>query len=716
MVNNFQLDFIYIGAPRTGTTWLARCLKEHPSVFVPEKAEISPFNPDGTIDYLSMDNAFKQARPNQLKGVYPVKFFLRPENALFLKKNFPNVKIIACVRNPIDRAYSSYWHNKTRKKFDPKLSFEEAIKIQPELIEASLYYKNLKSYFDLFPKENILIQLHDDLEAEPEEYLKRICRFLGIEENFSCVSIKARPNPSTLNRVKSKSLENFMFGVVGAGRLIKKSQIGKFLINFIKEKKLDYILYFINRKNTIDAGKRERLVKKPLPFKIRQELEKYYSADISSLENLLGCKLDIWRNKFKVIFLSDDTPPESIGGAGFSTFILAKALKKAGAEILIVSGTTEKEKHGKRELYEGVNVIYIYTKYNRKLRTFYSLYNKQTIFALKKILCEYRPDIVHAHNIANVFSFYALSVARRYAQAVFFTARDVKAIAYNKFWWFIDYNDLDIQKDFNYKIKWYELFRQAKKAYLPSRNYLIKKLLKNCDKIFSVSDELRKALEQNGIDNIVTIRSGVDIESYVAVTQEEVAKFRKEFGLDNKKIIFYPGRLNAEKGLNQILKTVVKIKLQVPNVVLAMATKEINESVDKIIKNLDIKDEILCLGWLDYERMKIAYRAADLCLMPSLCLDCFPRVNIEAMAAAKPVIGTCFGGTPEAVVDGVTGYIVNPLNTEMMAGKIIDLLKDSDKAEQFGRAGYERAVKEFSIEKQAESTLSWYKKILTNLK
>lgn len=106
--------------------------------------------------------------------------------------------------------------------------------------------------------------------------------------------------------------------------------------------------------------------------------------------------------------------------------------------------------------------------------------------------------------------------------------------------------------------------------------------------------------------------------------------------------------------------------------------------------------------------MRIVYNASDVVVVPSLYLDPFPTVNLEAMACKKPVVGTCFGGTPEIVRDGITGYIVNPLNVENMAEKIVDLLKNSEKAKKFGQAGYERVKSQFSLDKQVLETLRWY--------
>jgi glycosyltransferase involved in cell wall biosynthesis len=110
------------------------------------------------------------------------------------------------------------------------------------------------------------------------------------------------------------------------------------------------------------------------------------------------------------------------------------------------------------------------------------------------------------------------------------------------------------------------------------------------------------------------------------------------------------------------------------------------------------------------EELDSVYKTASLVVSPSLYSDPFPGVNLEAALYGKPVITTCFGGAKEFIIDGQTGYVANPFNPEELAKKIIDILKDSEKAERFGKANFERLKNDFSTEKQAEILLGWYKK------
>jgi len=106
--------------------------------------------------------------------------------------------------------------------------------------------------------------------------------------------------------------------------------------------------------------------------------------------------------------------------------------------------------------------------------------------------------------------------------------------------------------------------------------------------------------------------------------------------------------------------------------------------------------------------MPVAYAAAAAVTTPSLYLDAFNLMNIEAMALGKPVIGSVFGGIPEIVEHGVTGYTIDPRNEASFAEAILSLLTDPVRAERMGRAGRERVQKEFSVEKQADAYLALY--------
>ena len=128
----------------------------------------------------------------------------------------------------------------------------------------------------------------------------------------------------------------------------------------------------------------------------------------------------------------------------------------------------------------------------------------------------------------------------------------------------------------------------------------------------------------------------------------------------------------------------------------------------KLAGHLGIRDNLVFTGWISGDELVTGYYASDVVVTPSLYLDPFPTVNLEAMACGKPVVGTCFGGTPEIVRGHITGFLINPFNEEEVSERIAELLNDPLKSERFGKAGLDRVMAEFTLMSQVEKTLRYY--------
>lgn len=406
----------------------------------------------------------------------------------------------------------------------------------------------------------------------------------------------------------------------------------------------------------------------------------------------------------KILFLTDSFPPKSFGGAGIVAFNLAKGLLDKGHEVSIITTIQKKSEEGKIKL-QNLNIFRIYSNYHSRWQAWLSLYNYRTIFRVEKIIQDIRPDIIHVHNIHKHLSYHCLKIAKKYAKAVFLTAHDAMLVCCGK----------PILKNGNcfYKISAWDQLKETRKRYNPFRNIVIKHYLKYVDKIFAVSDSLKEFLRINKIKNIERIYNGIDIDGW-GVNPEQIKIFKEKHGLCGKKIIFFGGRLSGAKGGEVILKAMaLVIKSEGESVLLVAGEKDdYAQKMVGLAKRLGIDNNIKFTGWLDRETMKLAFFASDVCVTPSIYLDPFNLLNIEAGAAKKPVVGTCFGGTAEIIINNKTGYIVNPLDTEIMAEKILDLLKNPERARKFGEAGYKRVKENFSLEKQIEETLKYYRKFI----
>jgi hypothetical protein len=190
--------FFIVGAQKSGTTSLHHYLNLHPEIYFPPKPQEIHFfdNHDAYekgIDWYS--NYFKGASSDQIAGQTSPLYLYFDFAAERLQKHTPGAKIIAILRNPVDRAYSHYW-NSIRYGYE-YLSFEDALHEEKTRIKENLNARRNYSYFDrglyssqlenyrtLFPIENILVLTQDQLRKDPVGTLNNCCDFLGVSNVF----------------------------------------------------------------------------------------------------------------------------------------------------------------------------------------------------------------------------------------------------------------------------------------------------------------------------------------------------------------------------------------------------------------------------------------------------------------------------------------------------------------------------------------------------
>lgn len=408
----------------------------------------------------------------------------------------------------------------------------------------------------------------------------------------------------------------------------------------------------------------------------------------------------------KIVFLQDDFPPMSFGGAGISTFELALGMMRAGHDVSVITTCRRKDEAGAAG-YLGLKVFKIASDYNPRWRAYVSIRNFPVVRQVEQLLKEINPDVVQVNNVHFYLSYHCIKLAKRYAKVVVFTARDVMAFNYGKL------ATKQYLERLDYRISWLDQVKQSKKRWNPFLYFFVRKYLRYTDSICAISNALKEALMVHGVDGVSVIYNGISVDEWT-VTELAISEFKTKHGLHGKKTLFFSGRLNESKGGSKIISALPKILKSVPNAVLLVAgtVDEYAQRMMQEAKSLGIGNAIIFTGWIERDDIKVAYAVSDLVLMPSLCFDAFGRVNIEAMASKKPMISTQFGGSPEVVEDGVTGYIIDPRNPDSLAEKAIDLLKNPQKAEQFGKAGYERAVQKFNLKDKVMEYDMLYRSLL----
>jgi len=192
--SRFKIDFIGVAALRSGTTWIAKCLAEHPQVYIPPIKEVNFFatNYDKGLEYYQ--SFFKGCLlGGKIKGEYTAAYYISEEAAKRIKKHFPDVKILACLRNPIERVLSHYrWMIQRGERVNSNILKE--LSKHRFIPMYSFYYQHLSKFLKYFNQRNVLILIYEDVLSNPAEFIKSIYQFLKIDESFIPSSLYKKIN------------------------------------------------------------------------------------------------------------------------------------------------------------------------------------------------------------------------------------------------------------------------------------------------------------------------------------------------------------------------------------------------------------------------------------------------------------------------------------------------------------------------------------------
>jgi hypothetical protein len=277
-------EFICLGVPRGGTSWLDHNLRLHPGVFLAEK-EINFFSPTGDYDFYRDHGYewywayFEGAPDDVVTGEVAIHYLSSDIARDRISRDYPEVRFIAMLRNPVERFNSIYELLAGRQEFVGSLrDFAEDWRGQNQL-RAGLYAQHLHNWHEASPSSQFCVILQDDIKADPIGVYKRICRFVGADDSFVPDTVARRVNePKT-----------FRSAVVR--QLYWKTAI------WLSYHRVDWL------RKPIKASGLPKLVEKlnkrkeyrvPLGAEDGRWLANYYRSDIEELERFLGRDLSAW--------------------------------------------------------------------------------------------------------------------------------------------------------------------------------------------------------------------------------------------------------------------------------------------------------------------------------------------------------------------------------------------------------------------------------------
>lgn len=216
---------------------------------------------------------------------------------------------------------------------------------------------------------------------------------------------------------------------------------------------------------------------------------------------------------------------------------------------------------------------------------------------------------------------------------------------------------------------------------------------------------------------IHVIYDGFPSDSFQSPNPEAGNDFRRRFHLGSDFVVGCVGRIKFQRKGQEVLvraAAILKSRGLHPKVIIIGSAFPGNEShshaLIALIGELGLQDRVILTGELDDVRP--AYMAMNALALPSAQPEPFANVMMEAMSLGVPVIATNIGGSPEAVADGITGFLVPPADPEALADKIELLMNDPKLCERLGQAGPARVVERFSIEEMIQKTEALYGKCL----
>jgi len=189
-------NLIGLGAPKAGTTWLFRCLSEHPEVFMAPRKETNFFHAETIEGRLGeYQEYFTGAQSFRVVGEISVRYFHSPRAPERIKRHIPSARLFVSLRNPIEQVYSHYWHlhRQNFHEYDRSLvpsTFEEALeRYQERLVEPAYCSRALARWLEYFDRSQIHVILFDDISARPASVLAELYAFAGVNGSFQPASM-----------------------------------------------------------------------------------------------------------------------------------------------------------------------------------------------------------------------------------------------------------------------------------------------------------------------------------------------------------------------------------------------------------------------------------------------------------------------------------------------------------------------------------------------
>ena len=183
-----KVNFIGIGVQKAGTSWLAKCLNEHPDIYIHKKKEAHFFNKKKFyLNKYHYEYSFKHNNEKIIGEITPAYISEKKVAKKIFRYN-PNVKLIAILRDPSDRCFSQYKMEMSRGTIEENNGLWDAfIRDLPKygpMKAKGMYQEQLEIYYKYFKLEQILILDYKEIQNNPQSLIKKAFEFLEVDNTF----------------------------------------------------------------------------------------------------------------------------------------------------------------------------------------------------------------------------------------------------------------------------------------------------------------------------------------------------------------------------------------------------------------------------------------------------------------------------------------------------------------------------------------------------
>jgi glycosyltransferase involved in cell wall biosynthesis len=386
--------------------------------------------------------------------------------------------------------------------------------------------------------------------------------------------------------------------------------------------------------------------------------------------------------QMRLLIISDRFPPEEVGGAERIAYYNAQALKGAGWQVSVVTGTQDHRNHAARN--DGLQLFSAFRLAQTKVG-FYGLWAKGAVYnpgaaaAVRRAVRVFQPDLIHCHVAANI----SLASLAQFAPAI------PTVVTFHGY-------QFECPKGGLYRKR--EQLCEDKPIACGIYSRYNRMLLSKVDRIIAISRFNEARLLQAGFERerVVYLPNGVpSIED------------RPPEPLPQTPAILYVGQLEAHKGVSWLIRSFSRISDPAATLSLVGDGRE----KEKLRRLAEGDRRIRMVGRVPHEQVQEYYKASRIVAVPSLWHEVMNTVICEAQAWSRPVVTTGLGGNPDLIEDGVSGVFVPPGDESALTAALTRLLHDEAGALRLALGGYAH-VRQFSMRRHRDALLSVYKEIL----